>query len=105
MQGLDEVTLEESLSDDTVPAADAELDQDRITGTLDDLLSKLTPRERNILSWRFGLDGDDPATLGEIGQRLGLSRERVRQLECSALGRLREQARVSGVREVLDLIA
>lgn len=105
MQGLDEVTLEESLPDEEAVAADAELDQDRLSGSLEALLENLSPRERTILSWRFGLDGEEPTTLGEIGRRLGLSRERVRQLEGQALARLREQARVSGVREVLDLIA
>jgi len=105
MQGLDEVTLEESLPDDDVAAADSELDRSRLSGTVHGLLAQVPPRERKILTWRFGLDGEEPATLGEIGRRLGLSRERVRQLEGSALTRLREQARVSGMGEVLDLIA
>jgi RNA polymerase sigma factor (sigma-70 family) len=105
MQGLDEVTLEESLPDEEGAAADAELDQGRLSGTVHGLLAQVPARERKILTWRFGLDGEEPATLGEIGRRLGLSRERVRQLEGSALTRLREQARVRGMGEVLDLIA
>ena len=46
-----------------------------------------------LSTWRFGLGGEEGATLGEIGKRLDLSRERVRQIESTALARLREQAR------------
>jgi hypothetical protein len=46
-----------------------------------------------VIDWRFGLSGgDEPSTLGEIGARLGLSRERVRQIEAAALMRLRASA-------------
>ena len=53
-------------------------------------LATLTVRERAIISMRFGLDGSEPLTLQDIGARLGLSRERVRQLECRALEKLME---------------
>jgi RNA polymerase primary sigma factor len=53
------------------------------------LLGSLTERERQILAWRFGIDDGSAQTLEAIGQRLGLSRERVRQIELRALERLR----------------
>ena len=53
------------------------------------LLSPLCPREREILSLRFGLDGGAPRTLAEVGAHLHLSRERSRQIESVAISRLR----------------
>ncbi len=50
----------------------------------------LTAREREVLQWRFGLDGASPARLDEIGRRLGVTRERVRQIEGDALRKLRQ---------------
>jgi RNA polymerase primary sigma factor len=60
-------------------------------GELRDLLSGLSERERDVLRWRFGLDGET-LSLREIAGRLGVSGERVRQLETRALGKLRAAA-------------
>jgi len=54
-----------------------------------DLLGKMDPREATVLRMRFGLDDQEPKTLQEISERLGVTRERVRQIESKALGRLR----------------
>lgn len=55
---------------------------------LKDLLDKLTPREKKIIEMRFGLTGDAPRTLESIGKQMGLSRERVRQIEEKAKKKL-----------------
>jgi RNA polymerase primary sigma factor len=52
-------------------------------------IARLNPRMRKVLALRFGLDGETPQTLEEVGQRLGITRERVRQLEARALRELR----------------
>jgi RNA polymerase primary sigma factor len=52
-------------------------------------LEQLNPRMRRVLSLRFGLDGESPQTLEEVGTQLGITRERVRQLETRALRELR----------------
>ncbi len=57
-------------------------------------VSTLPPRERKILAMRFGLDEQQPHTLEEIGYEFGISRERVRQLQNVALGRLRQRRAV-----------
>jgi RNA polymerase primary sigma factor len=56
---------------------------------LADALEQLNPRMRRVLSLRFGLDGEPPQTLEEVGGQLGITRERVRQLETRALRELR----------------
>jgi len=55
-------------------------------------LAQLNPRMRRVLSLRFGLDGESPQTLEEVGNQLGITRERVRQLETRALRELRQIA-------------
>jgi RNA polymerase primary sigma factor len=57
--------------------------------SLEKKLDRLPPREREILRMRYGLGDDEPLTLTEIGMRLGITRERARQLEMQAINRLR----------------
>lgn len=57
------------------------------------LLQLLTPIESRIIRWRFGLDDEDELTLKEIGDKYNLSRERIRQLQEQALGKIRRQMR------------
>ena len=64
----------------------------QIGDRLHDLLGTLTEREQEVLSLRFGVRGDDCLTFEQIGRRLSLSRERVRQIEAAALAKLRPQA-------------
>ena len=63
------------------------LDHDILRHAME-LLEDLDERESTVLRLRFGLDGDEPKTLKEIGAELGLTRERVRQIETEALRRL-----------------
>jgi RNA polymerase primary sigma factor len=61
-------------------------------------LEELPDRERQVVKWRYGLNGDpDPASLEEIGRRMGLTRERVRQIETVALKRLAEHREVGAL--------
>ncbi|MGY0005151.1 sigma-70 family RNA polymerase sigma factor, partial [Micromonospora sp. I033] len=60
---------------------------------LDEVLETLSEREATVICQRFGLDDDRPSTLDEIGTRIGLTRERVRQIESQALRKLRHPTR------------
>jgi RNA polymerase sigma factor (sigma-70 family) len=66
------------------------------------LLEALDDRERLIVTARFGLDGSEPQTLDEIGGRLRLSRERIRQIEVRAMSKLRHPANSDFARDLLE---
>lgn len=71
---------------------ESELKNHEISRTLTVLMDSLTPREKTVLSDYFGLDGNDEMTLEEIGKKLGITKERVRQIKEKALKRLRTEA-------------
>jgi RNA polymerase primary sigma factor len=58
---------------------------------LRELVATLAPRESEILRYRFGLDGDNEKTLEEVGEKFGVTRERIRQIQNGALAKLRKQ--------------
>src|SRR6476619_2728327 len=80
--------LEDTKSDRPEPATAKMLRSKELAGAL----SRLTPRMRRVLALRFGLDGENPQTLEQVGVGLGITRERVRQLESRALRELRQTA-------------
>lgn len=70
-----------------------------LTAADDRALAELPERERDVPKMRYGLDGDsEPTSLEEIGRRIGLTRERVRQIEALALERLALHREVGGLR-------
>jgi RNA polymerase primary sigma factor len=65
-------------------------------------VAELGKKEREVMRLRFGLDGGEAETLQAIGNRLKLSRERVRQIEARAKAKLRQSARLQGVKSTLN---
>ena len=81
------------LPDQFSPAPDDETYERALSVTIEEALSTLKEREAKILRLYFGLDGQEPMTLEEIGSLLGITRERVRQIKERALVRLRHASR------------
>lgn len=85
--------LRESLTDPDAPSPEEMAVRSESLELLRRSWSRLDPREQAILEWRFGLSGTETLTLKEIGRRIGLTRERVRQIQNHALSLLRTQMR------------
>ncbi len=83
-------SLDEMLMDANTKTPDTEMVEADDLHQVLDLLQKMDQREAAVLRMRFGLDDEEPKTLKEIGERLGLTRERVRQIESEALTKLGE---------------
>ena len=66
------------------------LEDKTVTDMLQDMVTSLDPREATILRYRFGLDGGSEKTLEEVGEKFGVTRERVRQIQNIALRKLRK---------------
>ena len=83
-------SLNEVIEDRTTPRPDQQFFDDYERRKLRELLDLISDREATVLRLRYGLDDNTPMTLEEIGERLGLTRERIRQIENEALNKLFE---------------
>ena len=90
-------TIGDALADETAASPEALL-QFRETGALvGDWLAQLTERQRQVIERRYGLNGADVATLDALAGELGLTRERVRQIQIEGLDRLRSIIKRGGI--------
>ena len=81
------------------PGVEDEVVQDAGTSAIQQAVMLLPERERDVVRLRFGLGGEEPTPLRETGRRLGISAERVRQIEEEALGRLAESGELAALHE------
>jgi RNA polymerase primary sigma factor len=95
-------SLGDFIEDETIPGPADETSRQLLREQMKDILDSLTVRERRVLRLRFGLDDGQSRTLEEVGQKLGVTRERVRQIEAKALRKLRHPLRSRKLKDYLS---
>ncbi|MBC8003574.1 MAG: sigma-70 family RNA polymerase sigma factor [Opitutaceae bacterium] len=99
--GDDDGRLGDIIPDENAESPYQHLEGKTMTRMLKEMVTKLDPREAKILKFRFGLDGGTERTLEEVGEKFGVTRERIRQLQNIALSKLRKMIEeLETVREV-----
>jgi RNA polymerase primary sigma factor len=94
--------LGDTIEQDSVPSVELELIRSSFVEKIQAMVAELDEKEREVIRMRFGLDGEEPRTLQEIGEALGLSRERIRQIESKAKEKLRRSQGAQGLRGYLN---
>ncbi len=94
--------LGDTLEQDTVPSVEVEMIRTSFERRIQEMVGGLDEKERDVMRMRFGLDGEEPKTLQEIGETMGLSRERIRQIESRAKEKLRRSREAHGLRGYLN---
>ncbi|HEY9868143.1 MAG TPA: sigma-70 family RNA polymerase sigma factor [Candidatus Obscuribacterales bacterium] len=94
-------TLADIIEDEAAPQPDEAAATQLLSKHVSDLLSGLTARERDVIELRYGLHSDRSMSLEELGRVLGLTRERVRQIEIRAMQKLRRCSQVTELKEYL----
>ena len=95
--GDDAKTLVDTIADDHVSNPEELSCDDDIVSTLDKLVGELTPKQQEIICRRFGLRNYDVSTLEEVGKAVGLTRERVRQIQIDILAQLQSTLKKLGI--------
>ncbi len=96
----DESEFGHFLTDETVPLPDEQAEETLRNEALRSILKSLSHRERRVLELRYGLDGEQPRTLDEVGKAFNVTRERIRQIENQGLKKLRALALAAQLRDV-----
>ena len=94
--------LGDFIEDSEAPSPTDQASQQLLREQIDSIFASLTPREVRILQLRFGLVDGYSYTLEEVGKKFGVTRERIRQIEAQALGRLRHPSRSRKLRDFLS---
>jgi RNA polymerase primary sigma factor len=94
--------LGDFIVDETAPSPIQATEEQLLHESLERMLANLKPREARVLRLRFGLDGDRAHTLKEVGDRIGVTRERVRQIEGKALRKLRHPRHSRALKDYLS---
>jgi RNA polymerase primary sigma factor len=99
--GEDDSSLKDYVPNNLAPSPLDDVLKIQLFQEADEVLHNLSDREETIIRMRFGLGVDAEHTLAEIGEKLGVSRERIRQIEVSALRKLRRSEKLRELRTFL----
>jgi len=94
--------LGDTLEQEIIPSVEVEMIRDSFEQRIQSMVGDLDEKEREVIRMRFGLDGEEPLTLQEIGETMALSRERIRQIESRAKEKLRRSREAQGLRGYLN---
>lgn len=95
----DDLNVEDYVQDESYRSPEEQTSKQVLQESMDELLATLDEREKKIITYRFGINGEQTKTLEQLGQLLGFSKERIRQLEDGAIRKLREQEHLKHLRE------
>ncbi len=98
----EDTTILSMIVDSRIDSPDRKVLDESLKTALDDILSTLTESEREILRMRYGLNGYEPMSLQQIGDKFNLSKERIRQIEKKAIRRLRHPSRSQKLKSFLQ---
>jgi len=94
--------LGDTLEQEIIPSVEMEMIRNSFEKRIQSMVGELDEKEREVIRMRFGLDGEEPRTLQEIGETMALSRERIRQIESRAKEKLRRTREAQGLRGYLN---
>ncbi|MCL5052860.1 sigma-70 family RNA polymerase sigma factor [Ferrimicrobium acidiphilum] len=101
-EGGSESMLGDAVPDRSSPPIEGTVVSEDLGRVVQIVLDKLDERERAILIYRFGLNGEEPHSIEQASERFGVSRERVRQVEARAISRLRRNESAQALKEILQ---
>ena len=93
--------FQEVIADPNAETAEELLIKQFMREDLEKVLNSLNPREKQVIRWRYGLEDGRTKTLQEIGELMGVSRERIRQIESCAFRKLKNKRRTKHLQQYL----
>ncbi len=97
----DDLNVEDYIQDESYNSPEEQTQKSALLNGMEDLLNNLDEREKKIITYRFGINGEQTKTLEQLGKLMGFSKERIRQLEDGAIRKLREQDKIKHFKEFI----
>lgn len=98
----EDLSVGDYIEDTSYRSPETQTKNNVLKGSIEHLLSTLTDREKQIITCRFGINGEQPKTLEQLGSIMGYSKERIRQLEDTALSKIREKEELRHFKDFIE---